>query len=260
MKITYSCWVLPLLVALLPYTVSKGQDQSVRKQKKFTLQSGLNGGFDLGVGFQSKVNNPSLTYFELKSLTRSNTLFVGWTARISSFYGQDLDYQTAPARLTSKREIDTVHFSRLAQTSFNLGVRAEWYLGRLQFGASVDLLGITFLGRPQVGQVYSSTGLFNRLDAIGQTRQTPFQGSDAFQAASPTRLNVKLWGDHERGMLTTDVYARLYIVSNVGLKLGYQWLSTEVTLMNQDVVANNARFRNRLGLAYVAVTFPINPW
>ncbi len=260
MKIACTRWILPLLIALLVISGRQVLGQSRIEQKSFGVREGLSGGFDVGVGFQNNAINPSFTYYELKSLTRNDVVLVGWTARLSSFYGQNLNYYTAPARLTRMELIDTVSFSRLAQTSLNLGVRAEWNLGRFQLGASVDLLGFTFLGRSRIGQVYSSTGLFNQPDSLGQDRQRPFQGPDVFQRASPTRLNVKLWGNRERGMLTTEVYARIYVVPKVALKLGYQWLSTEITLNNRDLVADNARFRNRAGLSYLAVTFPISPW
>jgi hypothetical protein len=122
------------------------------------------------------------------------------------------------------------------------------------------LLGFTFLGRSRIGRVYSSNGLFIQTDSLGLDKQKPFQGSDAFQRATPTRFNVKLLGDHERGMSTTEVYARIYLVPGVALKVGYQLLTTEMALANQDLVTDNARFRNRAGLSYVALTLPIRPW
>lgn len=249
-----------LLVALLTFIASHAHSQPVVKQQNFAVRGGLSGGFDVGAGLNKNYVNPSLTYYELTSLTRSKSVFVGWTGRLSSFYGNDLNYYTAPARLTRQEVIDTVSFGRLSQTSLNLGIRAEWNLGRFQLGGSVDLLGFTFLGRSRVGRVYSSTGLFSQKDSLGNTMQKPFQGPDAYQNASPTRLNVRLLGDHDRGMLTTEVYARVYLVSKVAVKVGYQWLNTEITLKNRDQVANNDRFRNRIGSAYVALTFPLTPW
>lgn len=255
-----SLMIKPFLVALIIIVAGQAKSQSIVEQKKFSVRGGLSGGFDVGAGFNKKYVNPSLVYYELTSLAKSKSVFVGWTGRLSSFYGNDLNYYTAPARLTRQEAIDTVSFGRLSQTSLNVGIRAEWKLGRLQLGGSIDLLGLTFLGRSRVGRVYSSTGLFNQVDSLGQTVQKPFQGEDAYQSASPTRLNVKLWGDHARGMSTTEVYARLYLVNNVALKVGYQWLSTEVTLRNRDQVAGNDRFRNRIGSVYAALTFPLTPW
>ena len=252
--------LLPLIIVLLTFLVEGVQSQSIIERKSLAVQGGLSAGFDIGVAVRRDYVNPSLTYYELKSITRNNTLLVGWTARLGAFYGNDLNYYTAPARLTRVNNIDTVSFGRLSQTSLNVGIRAELNLGRIQFGASVDLLGFTFLGRSRIGRVYSSNGLFIQTDSLGQDRQRPFQGSDVFQQATPTRFNVKLLGDHDRGMSTTEVYARIYLVPGVALKAGYQLLTTEMALGNRDLVADNARFRNRAGLSYVALTLPITPW
>jgi hypothetical protein len=255
-----SFWIKSLLVALAIFAASRAQSQSIVEQKKFAVRGGLSGGFDVGVGFNKNYLNPTIVYYELASITKNNAVFVGWTARLSAFYGNDLNYYTAPARLINLKMIDTVSFGRLSQTSLNLGIRAEWNLGRLQLGASVDLLGFTFLGRSRVGRVYSSNGLFNQLNSLGQAIQKPFQGQDAFQSTSPTRLNVKLPGDHQRGMSTSELYARVYLTTNTALKIGYQWLTTEIVLSNRDQVANNDRFRNRVGSAYMALTIPLAPW
>lgn len=247
------------LVAVLTFAAYQLQGQSIG-EKSFAAQRGMSGGFDLGVAFKENYLAPSATYYELIGLNRGNAFLVGWTARVSSFYGNNLNYYTAPSRLTRLENIDTISFAGLSQTSLNVGIRAELNLGRVQLGASVDLLGLTFLGRSRTGQVYSSSGLFNQNDSLGLTSQKPFQSPDAFQSASPTRVNVKLWGDHDRGMSTTEVYARVYVIPGIALKLGYQWLTTEVTLANRDIVADNARYRNRVGLPYFALTLPLNPW
>ncbi|SFE95259.1 hypothetical protein [Spirosoma endophyticum] len=251
----------PIFVALFLCIVIQVNSQPLgAQQRSFAIREGLSGGFDFGLAAKGNHFSPSLVYYELTPVTKSKTIFLGWTARVSAFYGNDLNYYTAPARLTRVENIDTVRFGRLSQTSLNLGIRGEWNLGRLQLGASVDLLGFTFLGRSRIGRVYSSTGLFSQTDSLGQDVQKSFQGPDAFQAASPTRLNVKLLGAHDRGMLTTEVYARMYFGPSIALKVGYQWLTTEMALNNRDQVANNDRFRHRAGLPYVALTLPLNPW
>jgi hypothetical protein len=244
----------------------QGYSQKVHK-------NGLSGGIDAGTGFKNGSYNPSITYYELVSIAKNEFLFVGWTGRLSTFYGKELSYYTAPARLTRGKSglgslseplrvdhIDTLTFNRLSQTSLNLGLRAEFYVGPITIGASVDLLGFTFLGRTRTGFIQSSTGLFTVTDSIGQQFQKPFQGEDAFQQATPHRLNLRLLGDNNRGMLTTEIYARVRLNEGVSLKVGYQWLTSEMVLKNADVVAKNDRFRNRSGLPYIGLTFPISPW
>jgi hypothetical protein len=233
--------LLLLITTINTYSQSKFSDE-------FAVQGGLSGGFEFNVATKYSYLNPSITYYELTSLNRNRAFLVGWIARLSTLYGRGLNYYTAPARLTRVEAIDTVSFGRISQTSLNLGIRAERSLGRLQARACVDLNGFSFLGRSRVGRVYSSTGFFNQTDPLGRNLQKPFQGDDAYQQASPTRFNVRLLGDLDRGMLITEVYTRVYLTSNVALKLGHQWLTTEVTLANRDQVADNSRFRNRASL------------
>jgi hypothetical protein len=247
-------WFIILYTALLD-----GYSQRIATGK-FAVHNGLSGGFDVGVASKTGYFSPSLTYYELTNILKTDHLLVGWTGRLSTAGGDNLSYYTAPRRLTRVPTIDTVQFNRLSQTSLNVGLRAEFNLGRVQIGGSTDLLGLTFLGRSRTGLVYSSTGGFNGQDSLGQNVQKPFQGADAYQQATPTRFNLRLLGDNDRGMLTTEVYVRVYFLSRVALKLGYQWLTTEISLANTDVVTNNARFRNRTGLPYAALTFPLSPW
>ena len=246
---------------------------SFQAKAQYSSRETLSGGVDLGVAFKNNQLNPSITYYELVDITKGKLFFIGWTGRLGAFYGHNTDYYTAPARLTrgisglgslSKpvlaENIDTISFSYASQTSLNIGVRTEIHLGRVEFGASADLLGFTFLGRKRVGHIRSSTGLFTATDAAGNEIKKPFQGTDADQQARPQRLNIRLLGDNDRGMLATEVYGRIFIVPGVALKAGYQWLSTEVVINNIDIVADNNRFRNRTEFVYFALTLPISPW
>lgn len=236
-------------------------------------RTGLNGGVDAGIAVKKGYVIPSLMYFELISLAQSRSVYIGWTARLSSFYGNDLDYHTAPARLTRgtsglgslvkpllRQNIDTVSFSHVAQTSFNLGVRAEWSVGRFELGASVDLVGFNLFRKSRSGLVRSSTGLFRATDSLGRTSQKPFRGADAYQSATPRLVNVRLLGDNDVGLLTTEVHVRFRLSRGLSLKAGYQWVSTEMVLSNSDIIAGNDRFRNRVGLLHFGLTAPITPW
>ena len=254
------------MIAFFTLLVFQGNAQKIDRH-------GLSGGVDLSVGYNNGALNPSITYYELVSVAKSKSFFIGWTARLNAFYGNNLDYYTAPARLTRGQSgigsltkpmlpenIDTVRFGRVSQTALNVGIRAEYYVGRFTLGASADVLGLTFLGRSRTGLVSSSTGLFVVTDASGQEIRKPFRDVDAYQNATPNRGNVRLLGDNNRGMLTTEVYARFRLSSGLQLKAGYQWLTTEMVLSNKDIVANNNRFRNRVGLLTIGLTVPLTPW
>ncbi len=235
-------------------------------------RNGLSGGIDLGLGSKNGSYHASITYYELISIVKNESFFIGWTGRLSVFRGKNLNYYTAPARLTRGKRgfgslgkplltenIDTVYFDRTLQASLNIGVRAEYYVGPVTLGASIDLLGITG-GTTQTGLVSSSNGRFIVEDSLGQQFRRPFQGVDAYQEARSYGFNLNLPGDLNHGMLTTEAYVRLRITEGINIKAGYQWLTTEMAIKNKDVVSNNSRFRNRTDFLYFGITAPLTPW
>lgn len=250
------------LIALLTFSAFHTYAQS-------PVASRLRSGFDLGIAIKNDYYNPSLTYYQLINVGANKSFSVGWTARLGAFYGDNLNYYTAPARLTrgetglgslSKplldQNIDTVRFDYVTHTSLNLGIRAQFNIGPLEIGASADLLGIAF-GRNRTGRYRSSTAMFETTDSTNRTTRLPFRGSDAYQRARLQRFNLRLLGDNDHGMLATEVYARVYINKRLAIKGGYQLLTTEMIVNRLDVVSDNDRFRNRVGLPYIALTFPI---
>lgn len=249
---------IALLILLSSYTFAQSP-----------VSARLNAGFDLGMAYSKNNYNPSLAYYQLINLGERKLLSLGWTVRLGAFYGDNINYYTAPARLTRgksgfsglsgpiiRENIDTIRYDYVTMTSLNAGVRAQINLGRLELGASADLLGLT-LGRRRTGRYRSSTGSFVLKTAANTDSTLFFQGSNAFQGTYPSRLNVRLLGDNDRGTLSTEVYARVRISQRFGVKVGYQWLTTETTADNRDVVADNNRFRNRAGMPYLALTLPI---
>ena len=229
----------------------------------------LRSGVDAGMGFTTGTYHPSIAYYQLLNVGEHKRFSVGWTARLGAFYGDNLNYYTAPARLTRGKtgfnalsaplivnNMDTVRFDYVTMTSLNVGIRAQLNLGRVEFGASADLLGITF-GKTRTGRYKSSTGHYALPNSLGVDSTVYFQGNNAFQQASPSKLNVRLLGDNDIGTLSTEVYARVWINKRFAVKAGYQWLTTETTVKNRDVEADNDRFRHRAQMVYVALTFPI---
>lgn len=253
-----------LLIALLTFV-------SVHSFAQSPVSARLKSGFDIGMAYSKSNYNPSIAYYQLINVGERKLFSLGWTMRLGAFYGDNLNYYTAPARLTRGKtgfgglsgplvntNIDTVRFDYVTMTSLSAGIRAQVNLGRVELGASADLLGLT-LGRRRTARYRSSTGLFTTVKSKsgGDSLSAPFAGANVFQRAYPSRLNVRLLGDNDRGTLSTEVYARVRINQRFAIKAGYQWLTTEVTVQNRDIIADNNRFRNRAGLAYVALTLPI---
>ena len=230
----------------------------------------LSSGYDMGMAYSKSQYNPSITYYQLLNVGERKLFSFGWTARLGAYYGDNLNYYTAPARLTRGKtgfsalsgplitdNIDTIRYDYVTMTSLNVGVRAQLNLGLVEIGASADLLGLTF-GKSRTGRYQSANGQMRLYSVSGADSTTAyFQGANTFQKSHPSILNVRLLGDNDIGTLATEVYARVRVAQRLGVKLGYQWLTTETTVSNRDVIADNNRFRNRAGMAYVALTFPI---
>ncbi|GAB2602461.1 hypothetical protein GCM10027190_57640 [Spirosoma areae] len=214
--------------------------------------------------------NPSLAYFQLINIGERKLVSLGWTARLGAFYADNVNYYTAPARLTRGKtgfsalgaplivnNIDTIRYDYSSMTSFNFGVRAQLNLGIIDLGASADILGLT-IGKSRIGRYKSSNGQFIITSSTGaDSARVYFQGSNTFQRSRPANVNLRLLGDNDIGTLSTEVYARLHVSQRIGIKFGYQWLTTETTVSKRDVIADNNRFRNRAGMGYLALTFPI---
>lgn len=227
----------------------------------------LQSGYDLGMAYSTGNYNPSAAYYQLINIGDRKLFAVGWTVRLGVFHGDNLNYYTAPARLTREktgfsalgaplviRNIDTVRYDYVTMTSASVGVRAQVNLGKLTIGASADLLGLTF-GKKRVGRYKSSTGQFVVSDK--DSTRIPFQGASVFQSSRPSTLNIRLLGDNDRGTLSTEVYARYSINQRFGIKVAYQFLTTEMTVANRDVISDNNRFRHQANMAYIAVTLPV---
>ncbi|NID11036.1 hypothetical protein [Fibrivirga algicola] len=248
-----------LLICLLPLASMAQSPVSTR----------LSSGLDLGAGFRKDQVSPSLSYYQLLSVTKSKFLSVGWQTTFRTFYASNVDYITAPADLSRggktgfyalgaplvPARLDTLSMSSASGTSLNLGVRAEIHLKFVDIGASADILGIT-IGRKRIGQYRSSTGSFIGKTSAGVDSTQRFTGSNVNQSARPTIANLQLLGDNAIGTLATEVYARALVGQRVGIKVGYQWLTTEYTASVKNVLDDNNRFRSHSGLTYVAVTIP----
>lgn len=243
---------------------------SINSFAQSPVSARLNSGIDLGMAYSTGHYSPSFTYFQLMNVGERKLFAFGWTVRFGTFYGDNLNYYTAPARLTRGKSgfealgaplivdnIDTVRYDYVSMTSLNLGIRAQVNLGIVDLGASADLVGLT-IGKSRIGRYQSSKGQYTIKSVSGSdSMNVYYQGNNVFQKTSPSNANVRLLGDNDIGTIATDVYARIHVSKQIGIKVGYQWLITETKAANRDVIANNNRFRHRAGMGYLALTFPI---
>lgn len=241
---------------------------SVQALAQKPVSSRVMTGMDAGFAFKKDNYAPSLTYYQLLNIGNRSLLSIGWTARLAKFYGDNLSLYTAPARLTRDAtgfaalgpslkvaNIDTVRFDYLTNTSVNFGVRAEFHLGRIDLGGSADILGLAF-GKSRIGRVISSSGSFRVNGTSEDSSAVFFTGDNRFQRMRPTGINIRLLGDNDLGNLATEVYARIHINQRLAIKGGYQWQTAEMYFRDISPADGNKRYRHRVGMPFLAVTFP----
>ena len=249
-----------LLVILTLLTLPAFAQQSASSR----VQSGLDAGF----AFKKDNYVPSFTYFQLLNIGDKRLLSVGWTARLAKFHGDNLNFYTAPARLTrgatgfealgpalELANIDTVRFDYMTNTSFNFGVRVEVHLGPVDLGGSADILGLA-IGKTRIGRVISSSGAFRANETSKDSAAVFFTGERQLQRTRPTGVNIRLLGDNDFGNLATEVYVRVHINKRLAIKGGYQWQTAEMYFRDIDPIDGNKRYRHRVGMPFLALTFP----
>ncbi|WP_428662613.1 hypothetical protein [Runella sp.] len=216
-------------------------------------------GVDIGAAWKEKAWSIGFLYNQYLKIDRKGIFQVGWGIRGSHLRTNTLDYTTAPSDLTKGKtglavnapailkNIDTLQI-RTAITSFNLNVGAQISLfNRLDIGANADILGLAF-GTRRSGFYLGSTG-FSKVDSLNLHKTN--------QAARPTGLSVELPGDHVKGTLNSELFARLRFTERVAIKVSYLFAVSEYKTDNM-LVADNRRFRLRSKMWYVGLSFPIN--
>jgi hypothetical protein len=168
--------------------------------------------------------------------------------------GNNLDYYTAPAKLTSGEygpqvifkenilsNIDTLQLTNTQTNALNLVIHLEYSFKRLGLGFNIDALGLT-LGGEQSGRfIAKSTG--SRLHNTTQT-------------AKPTTLNALLISDNDWGSLNSELYARYWLTDKIGLRAGASFQFTEYTT-SRKLTFENDRFRNKILMPFVGVSIKL---
>jgi|GEM_PF-333719 len=187
---------------------------------------------------------------------KKKRLKIGYGVRITTYFGFDRNYVTAPARLTSgvtgpmvafsdniTENFDTVFFSRPQTNSINAFIMIQYtFLNRWDIGLNLDLFGISF-GTKKIGQYVSS-------------KNSPGEFNVA-QDAYPTGFNLFLTSDNNIGNLTSEVYIRFWITNQWAVKGAFLYANTEYTTVNALRLEND-RFRNKMIMGSLGVTFC--PW
>lgn len=196
----------------------------------------------------------SASYTPIWGLGKSKKLKMGVGVRLNSSFGNNLLFETAPAKLTSgqtgpgvlfaeniKANIDTLRINSPQVNALNLYYTIEYAVSKkFDVGFNIDLLGFSFGGSKPATYLSNNVG----------TATT----------AKPTAFNLLLISDNDLGTLNSEIYGRYHLNKKIALKAGATFIFNEykTTTKVQNVAGQtNDRFRNKALMAMVGISFKI---
>lgn len=210
------------------------------------------------VGVGDSRGTLSLSYLHNWRVGKNKKFEIGVGGRFTTFFGSDVYYVTAPAKLTSgstgpgvifKENIDANIDSFLIESPrvnainlmINLGYR---FNDKWSAGFNIDVIGFSFGGQ--------KSGLY--IDG-----PTPPNALLALQPADPTSFNALLISDNDRGTLNSEFYAQYAISTRWHLRASAQFLFTEYTTATevQQLPEPNDRFRDKALMFSVGCTYQL---
>lgn len=210
---------------------------------------------DLTVGIGSSQFTGALSYVYNWKVGKRKRWELGLGARFTSYFGSNLFFRTAPAKLTSGKtdptvlftddidaNIDSVLFPKTQVNSLNLSLNFGYnFSKRFSAGLTIDAIGFSF-GKKQNGVYYGN----NFAAGVPVT-------------AKPTSFNVLLISDNDKGSLNSELFARYTWNDSWGVKLGLQFFFAEYTTNTKVQTTpggeKNDRFRKKMAGAGIGITY-----
>ena len=170
---------------------------------------------------------------------KKDRIIIGTGLRFTSFFGNDITFTTAPAKLSIEpKSVDSLFAPKPALYSLNLMINLGYKISdKIEVGFNIDALGLSF------GPEGSPTFISNKKSTVTK--------------AKPTSPNVLLVGDNDRGSLNSHFYGRYKLNEKIGLNVAYQFLFNELTTATkiQTVPEANDRFRVKSSQIYVGLSY-----
>jgi hypothetical protein len=193
----------------------------------------------------------SISYNNFHSVTPNKKFKLGYGIRLSTQFGSNTNYTTAPAKLTSKQQgpqvlfsetysenIDTFSIAKSQNNAINISLYLQYSVSKkLDIGFNIDAVGFTF-GAETEGKYLAYKSNEN----------------STTHNLKPTTLNLLLISDNDIGTLNSELYARYWLNNKWAIKGGVSFLFTEYT-SHKKLRLDNDRFRNKALLPMIGVTY-----
>lgn len=239
-------YFLATIVVFVITNIVHAQQKKIRAVDNFA---------ELTTGIGSSQVTGSLAYVYNWKVGKRKKFELGLGARFTSYFGSNLYFTTAPAKLTSgktdptvlfakdiNQNIDSVLFPKAQINSLNLTLNFGYnFSKKFSAGLTIDAIGFSF-GKKQSGIYYGN----NFATGVPVT-------------AKPTAFNLLLISDNDKGSLNSELFARYRWNDSWGVKLGLQFFFAEYTT-NTEVQTTpggdkNDRFRKKMTGVGIGVTY-----
>jgi hypothetical protein len=202
-------------------------------------------------GTQSVV---AINWSHLHGIGKNKKFSIGYGIRLNSSFGENTNFITAPAELTSGKtgvgvifsetileNLDTISMDKYLVNSLNLAIHLNYQLNpKLMIEFNIDALGLSF-GVDQIAKYNSS-------------KRTDSPNKEKDQTAKPTNYNVLLTSENDIGSLNSEILLKYWFSPKWALKAGATFIFTEYTT-NNVLYANNNRFRNKSLQGMIGISF-----
>ena len=206
--------LLAFMMLLSVYNVCRSQQNTTNRKSQW---------IDLAATIGSSQGTAALSYVHTWKVGKRRKLEAGIGARLTSMFGEKVDYITAPAKLArtsttpflivfagqNTKNFDTLTVQRPFTNSLNLTLDFGYnFNGKWSAGFNIDLIGFTF-GRKSAA-ILTSNGI---------TRTEP--------TAKPATFNALLTGDLDYGNLNSEFFLKYKLNNRWSVRGVYQFLFTE---------------------------------
>lgn len=215
---------------------------------------GENHTFGVALSYGKKEVNAALSWRQMFAVAPNQKLKLGYGLRFNGHLNNDKYYTTAPANLTKGKKgpqvlflenipenIDTFSLHNSQHNSLNAMIYLAYQISpKWSFGFNIDAVGFSFGGERE-GKIISSNKPAN---------------SQTLYTASPSKYNLLLIGDNDKGMLNSELLATYSISKKWDIGGGLTYLFTEYTTQQKiSYNANNDRFRHKSMMGMIFVNF-----
>lgn len=200
-------------------------------------------GVDIGSGFASGSYTPSINYFQNLTFGNFRHIGIGWTGRFS---GNIIGENPVLKTIGNPAGEDEISLKKLAVYNAAFGVTINFDFDHVEFGANVDLLSLSMGKTSNV--LYKIANLQSATDSIKAYDNTLVRAFPQMAGVLPIAT--------KKSAGNSEVYLRLWVNQEFGIKLGYQLLNV---VYNTEETLNNGqkRFSNQYGMPFAALSFHI---